>query len=61
LRAVIANEWFPGAAGLLTVLLGLYFLVFPESGTLALVTAIGIFAILFGALHIVFSLWIRAH
>lgn len=60
LRAVIANEWFLGASGLLSVLLGLYFMIFPGSGALALVTVIGIFAILFGALLIVFSLRLRS-
>lgn len=59
LRQVIANEWFLGLSGLLSVLLGLYFLVFPGSGALALVTVIGIYAIIFGVLLIDFSFRIR--
>jgi uncharacterized membrane protein HdeD (DUF308 family) len=60
LRQVIANEWFLGASGLLSVLLGLFFMIVPGSGALALVTVIGIYAILFGALLIVFSLRLRS-
>ncbi len=58
---VIANEWSLGASGLLSVLLGLYFMIFPGSGALALVTVLGIFAILFGVMLIVFSFRVRSH
>jgi uncharacterized membrane protein HdeD (DUF308 family) len=60
LRQVIANEWFLIASGLLSVLLGLVFTIFPGSGALALVTVIGIYAILFGVLLIVFSFRVRS-
>jgi uncharacterized membrane protein HdeD (DUF308 family) len=60
LRQVIANEWFLIASGLLSVLLGLVFMIFPGSGAVALVTVIGIYAILFGILLIVFSFRVRS-
>lgn len=60
LRKVITNEVFLGASGLLSVLLGLFFLIFPGSGAVALVTVIGIYAILFGLLLIVFSFRLRS-
>ena len=60
LRKVITNEVFLGASGLLSVLLGLFFLIFPGSGAVALVTVIGIYAILFGILLIVFSFRLRS-
>lgn len=60
LRKVMANEWFLGASGLLSVLLGLSFMIFPGAGALALVTVIGVFAIVFGVLLIVFSFRVRS-
>ena len=48
MRDVISNEWFLGLSGLLTVVLGVILLVRPAEGALALVTVIGVFAILWG-------------
>jgi uncharacterized membrane protein HdeD (DUF308 family) len=48
LRKEIANEWFLGIAGALSILFGLICFVHPASGALAVVWLIGIYAILFG-------------
>ena len=59
LRDVISNEWFLGLSGLLTVVLGVILVVRPREGAVALVTVIGIFAILWGIMLISFGLRLR--
>ncbi len=59
LRDVISNEWFLGLSGLLTVALGVILVVRPREGAVALVTVIGIFAILWGIMLISFGLRLR--
>lgn len=48
LREEISGEVWMGLAGLLSVLFGLYLIVFPGAGLLSLLWLIGIFAIAFG-------------
>lgn len=60
LRKVIVNEWFYVVTGVLTVLLGVIMFASPGSGVLALVVTIGIFAILWGVVLLLFSFRLRA-
>jgi uncharacterized membrane protein HdeD (DUF308 family) len=50
LRKVINNEWLLILSGAASVLFGLILLIFPETGALALLVVIGIYAIIFGVL-----------
>jgi uncharacterized membrane protein HdeD (DUF308 family) len=59
LRAEIANEWWLILSGVLSVVVGLYFLVFPGDGAVSLVWIIGIYAILFGVMMVVLSFQAR--
>ncbi len=52
LRREIEGEWVLALIGALSVLIGLFILINPEAGALAVVWAIGLYAILFGALMI---------
>jgi uncharacterized membrane protein HdeD (DUF308 family) len=55
LREQIRNEWLLALAGVLSVLLGIYFFLFPGSGAVSLVWVIGVYAILFGVLLVMFA------
>ena len=59
LRKEISNEWLLGLSGLLSLLLGVYFFAFPGKGAISLVWVIGIYAIMFGILLIVFSFRVK--
>jgi uncharacterized membrane protein HdeD (DUF308 family) len=59
LRREIDNEWLLAIAGVLSVLWGLFLFIFPGDGAIALVTTIGIFAIIYGVVLIVFGLRLR--
>jgi uncharacterized membrane protein HdeD (DUF308 family) len=59
LRKEISNEWLLGLSGLLSLLLGGYFFAFPGKGAISLVWVIGIYAIMFGILLIVFSFRVK--
>jgi uncharacterized membrane protein HdeD (DUF308 family) len=59
LRKAIGNEWFLGLSGLLSVVLGVILLASPDTGALALVVTIGIFAILWGVVLVLLSLRLR--
>jgi uncharacterized membrane protein HdeD (DUF308 family) len=61
LRKEIDNEWFLIAGGVLSVIFGLVLLVQPGAGALALIFAIGIYAIVYGILQVAFSLRLRGH
>ena len=49
-RKVIANEWMLGFAGVLSIAFGVLMILRPGSGALAVIWAIGTYAILFGLL-----------
>lgn len=49
LREEITGELWMGLAGLLSVLFGLYLIIFPGAGILSLLWLVGVFAIAFGA------------
>ncbi|SDG91502.1 Uncharacterized membrane protein HdeD, DUF308 family [Lentzea fradiae] len=59
LRAVMRNEWFYVVTGVLTVVLGVLLVLNPEAGALAFVITIGVFAILWGVVLVLFSLRLR--
>ena len=48
LRRELRNEWLLAASGALSVIFGILILVWPAAGALALVTLIGIYAVVFG-------------
>jgi len=59
LREVLRNEWMLILSGLLSVILGIVFLLFPGEGAISLVWVIGLFAILFGAMLIALAFRLR--
>lgn len=61
LRKDIRNEWFLGLSGLVSILFGAMLVMQPGVGALALVWVIGIYAVFFGILLLVFSLRLKQH
>jgi uncharacterized membrane protein HdeD (DUF308 family) len=61
LRKEIDNEWTLGLGGLLSVLFGIVMLIAPGAGALALIWAIGSFAILFGILMVMAAFKLKKH
>lgn len=59
LRKVIEHEWLLGLAGAASIFFGLLLMLRPGAGALALLWAIGGFAIVFGALTIALGLRLR--
>ncbi|WP_189159697.1 HdeD family acid-resistance protein [Lentzea pudingi] len=59
LRKVMTNEWFYVVTGALTVLLGVILVVNPAAGAMAFVITIGVFAILWGVVLVLFSLRLK--
>ena len=55
LRKQIDNEWWLILGGVVSVLFGLYVLVYPGGGALALIWAIAFYSILFGILMVAAS------
>jgi uncharacterized membrane protein HdeD (DUF308 family) len=60
-RKDIHNEWFLGLSGLVSILFGAMLIAQPGAGALALVWVIGIYAVFFGILLLVFSLRLKQH
>ena len=61
LRKEIDNEWLLILAGVLSVIFGLFVLVAPGAGALALIWVIGAYSVAFGILLVGFSLRLRKH
>lgn len=61
LRREIDNEWMLIFGGLLSVLFGIFVLVAPGAGALALIWVIGIIAILIGVTLVGFAFRLRRH
>jgi uncharacterized membrane protein HdeD (DUF308 family) len=61
LRQEIQNEWALALTGILSLILGIALIIWPAMGILAVVWAIGIFAILFGLLMIYLAFLIRRY
>ena len=59
LRESIEGEWLLGLAGVLSVVLGLAMLAWPRAAALAIVWALGCYAIAFGSTLIVLGLRLR--
>ena len=59
LRKEIEGEWMLGLSGALSVLLGLWIMLHPAAGVLAMVTMIGVFALLIGFSLIVLAFRVR--
>ncbi len=55
LREEISGEWFLILTGVLSVILGIIFFIFPGSGAVSLVWLIAIYAIVFGIILVIFS------
>ncbi|MOA39044.1 hypothetical protein D3C78_1607920 [compost metagenome] len=60
-RKEIRNEWLLGLSGVVSILFGAMLVVQPGAGALALVWVIGIYAVFFGILLLVFSLRLKQH
>jgi uncharacterized membrane protein HdeD (DUF308 family) len=61
LREEIQNEWALALTGILSLILGIALIIWPALGILAVVWAIGIYAILFGLLMIYLAFLIRRY
>ena len=61
LREVIKNEWLLILAGIVSVAFGVWLIARPEAGALAVLWAIGIYAIVFGVLVVLFAFKIRSY
>lgn len=61
LRKEIDDEWLLIASGVVSVLFGIILVLRPQVGAVALISVIGAFAIIYGALLIGFSLRLRRH
>jgi uncharacterized membrane protein HdeD (DUF308 family) len=61
IRKEIDDEWWLILHGAVSVLFGLYVLIFPGAGALALIWAIAIFAIFIGIMMVMFALRLRKH
>jgi len=60
LRKVISGEWAMIFSGLMSVLLGVLLVVFPAVGAVSLVWLIGMYAIAFGIMALVFAFRLRS-
>lgn len=59
LHSELANEWLFILGGVVSVILGIVLFVHPGAGALALVTVIGIFALIFGIVRIILAFELR--
>ena len=60
LRRVITGEWMLILGGLLSIIFGILLFVFPALGAVSVIWMIGIYAIVFGILEIVFAYRLHA-
>ncbi|NGT16242.1 HdeD family acid-resistance protein [Achromobacter insolitus] len=60
-RKDIRNEWLLGLSGLVSILFGGMMIMQPGAGALALVWVIGLYAVFFGILLVVFSFRLKQH
>ena len=59
LRREIDNEWLLVLTGILSVILGVLLVVYPMSGSIAVIWVIGFYAIFFGVLMLFFAFEVR--
>src|SRR5512139_1896140 len=55
LRRVITGEWMLILGGLLSILFGVFMFVYPLAGAVSVIWVIGIYAVVFGILEIIFA------
>jgi uncharacterized membrane protein HdeD (DUF308 family) len=60
LRKVISGEWWLILAGLLSVAFGVWLVAQPNQGALAVLYAIGIYAVVFGVLLVILAFKVRS-
>jgi uncharacterized membrane protein HdeD (DUF308 family) len=60
LRKVISGEWWLILAGLLSVAFGVWLVAQPDKGALAVLYAIGIYAVVFGVLLVILAFRVRS-
>jgi len=56
---VISGEWWLMLAGLLSVLFGVWLIAQPDKGALAVLYAIGLYAVVFGVLLLLLAFKVR--
>ena len=61
LRKEIANEFWLGLSGLISILFGFFVIANPGQGAVAVIWLIGIYAIMFGVFLIAFAFRVRKH
>ena len=59
MRKEITDEWALGIAGILSVALGVFLLVNPGAGALAITWAIGLYALFFGTMEFILAWEVR--
>jgi uncharacterized membrane protein HdeD (DUF308 family) len=59
LRRAITNEWTLALSGILSVVLGIIFILQPLAGTVVVIWTIGAYALIFGALWILLGFRLR--
>ena len=60
LRRVISGEWAMIISGLMSVLFGILLFVFPTAGAVSLIWLIGIYAMTFGIIGLIFAFRLRS-
>jgi uncharacterized membrane protein HdeD (DUF308 family) len=61
LRRELTNEWLMALSGVLSIVFGGYLIVSPVQGALAIVTVIGIYALVFGVMFCALAWRLRQH
>jgi uncharacterized membrane protein HdeD (DUF308 family) len=61
LRQEIDNEWSLVLSGILSIILGVILVVYPSSGAVGLVWAVGLYAIFFGVLMLYLAFQLRGY
>jgi uncharacterized membrane protein HdeD (DUF308 family) len=59
LRKEIEGEWLLGLSGAVAILLGIWIMLNPAAGVLAMITMIGVFAIVFGLLLVMLAFRVK--
>ncbi|MGD9627618.1 MAG: HdeD family acid-resistance protein [Pyrinomonadaceae bacterium] len=60
LRKRLANEWVPILGGLVSILLGVTLVLFPEASVLVIIGLLGVYAVFYGGLTIVDAIRMRS-
>ena len=60
LRGIVQDGWLLGLSGIVAIVFGAYLLVVPNDGALALVFAIGFYAIFAGVMYLALGFRLRS-